>query len=630
MRESDFNCKIEALHQQVDDLQRHAAEGSAQLQVVLPEVFEALQNTLEELRIAGEESCQQNDELTSASQAAGYTRMEGVLRKSDERYRALFEGATDAIYITAREGKVLDVNQAMLDLFGYTRAEMIGADVRRLYVHPADREKFQQEIEREEAVRDYAVKFRKKDGAEIDCLLTSMVWRATDGSVLGYQGIIRDITKQKRTEEMLAQERYLLYTLMDNVPDHVYFKDTESRFLRISKAHAEWFGLSDTFEAVGKTDFDFFSAQHAQQAYADEQQVMQTGQPLVGKEEKETWPNGRETWVSTTKMLLRDADGQIIGTFGISRDITKRVRLEKALQKAHGELEKQVEERTADLRTTNESLRREIAERKRAEELAKVQGQQLIQADKMASLGILVSGVAHEIHNPNYSITLNADIMSRVWHDVMPILNRYYQENGEFLLAGIPYTQADEKLAPLIKGISQSAKRIQKIVQSLRDFARRDAGQLTDRVNVNSVVEAATFILSNQIRKLTDRFAVESSDNLPTIRGNAQQLEQVLINLISNACQALNDKAKSVVVKTSYDEQRNRILIAVRDEGAGIPPEYLNRITEPFFTTKQNQGGTGLGLSVSYGIVEAHGGELNFTSEFGKGTTATVILPVAG
>ena len=630
MRESDFNCKIEALHQQVDDLQRHAAEGSAQLQVVLPEVFEALQNTLEELRIAGEESCQQNDELTSASQAAGYTRMEGVLRKSDERYRALFEGATDAIYITAREGKVLDVNQAMLDLFGYTRAEMIGADVRRLYVHPADREKFQQEIEREEAVRDYAVKFRKKDGAEIDCLLTSMVWRATDGSVLGYQGIIRDITKQKRTEEMLAQERYLLYTLMDNVPDHVYFKDTESRFLRISKAHAEWFGLSDTFEAVGKTDFDFFSAQHAQQAYADEQQVMQTGQPLVGKEEKETWPNGRETWVSTTKMLLRDADGQIIGTFGISRDITKRVRLEKALQKAHGELEKQVEERTADLRTTNESLRREIAERKRAEELAKVQGQQLIQADKMASLGILVSGVAHEIHNPNYSITLNADIMSRVWHDVMPILNRYYQENGEFLLAGIPYTQADEKLAPLIKGISQSAKRIQKIVQSLRDFARRDAGQLTDRVDVNSVVEAATFILSNQIRKLTDRFAVESSDNLPTIRGNAQQLEQVLINLISNACQALNDKAKSVVVKTSYDEQRNRILIAVRDEGAGIPPEYLNRITEPFFTTKQNQGGTGLGLSVSYGIVEAHGGELNFTSEFGKGTTATVILPVAG
>ena len=630
MRESDFNCKIEALHQQVDDLQRHAAEGSAQLQVVLPEVFEALQNTLEELRIAGEESCQQNDELTSASQAAGCTQMEGVLRKSDERYRALFEGATDAIYITAREGKVLDVNQAMLNLFGYTRAEMIGADVRRLYVHPADRGKFQQEIEQEEAVRDYAVKFRKKDGAEIDCLLTSIVWRATDGSILGYQGIIRDITKQKRTEEMLAQERYLLYTLMENVPDHVYFKDTESRFLRISKAHAEWFGLSDTFEAVGKTDFDFFSAEHAQQAYADEQQVMQTGQPLVGKEEKETWPNGRETWVSTTKMLLRDADGQIIGTFGISRDITKRVRLEKALQKAHGELEKQVEERTADLRTTNESLRREIAERKRAEELAKVQGQQLIQADKMASLGILVSGVAHEIHNPNYSITLNADIMSRVWHDVMPILNRYYQENGEFLLAGIPYTQADEKLAPLIKGISQSAKRIQKIVQSLRDFARRDAGELTDRVDVNSVVEAATFILSNQIRKLTDRFAVESSDNLPTIRGNAQQLEQVLINLISNACQALNDKAKSVVVKTSYDEQRNRILIAVRDEGAGIPPEYLNRITEPFFTTKQNQGGTGLGLSVSYGIVEAHGGELNFTSEFGKGTTATVILPAAG
>ena len=300
------------------------------------------------------------------------------------------------------------------------------------------------------------------------------------------------------------------------------------------------------------------------------------------------------------------------------------------LQKAHDELERQVEERTADLRATNESLRREIAERKRAEELAKVQAQQLIQADKMASLGVLVSGVGHEIRNPNYAITLNADIMSRVWNDVMPILNKYYQENGEFLLAGMRYTQADEKITPLINGISHSAKRIQKIVQSLRDFARRDAGNLDQQVDVNVVVESATFILNNLVTKSTSKFSTSCGENLPMVRGNAQQLEQVLINLITNGCQALRVRARGIAVKTSHDKQKSCVLITVRDEGVGIPPENLDRITEPFFTTKQNQGGTGLGLSISYGIVEAHGGKLSFTSKFGSGTTATVRLPVDG
>ena len=129
-------------------------------------------------------------------------------------------------------------------------------------------------------------------------------------------------TEKKRAEEALIEERHLLHTLMDNLPDMIYFKDRESRFTRINKAHAKLFGLSDPAQAVGKTDFDFFTAEHAQQAYADEQEIIRTGQPMVGKEEKETWPDGRVTWVSTTKMPLRDAHGNIIGTFGVSRDIT--------------------------------------------------------------------------------------------------------------------------------------------------------------------------------------------------------------------------------------------------------------------------------------------------------------------
>ena len=298
------------------------------------------------------------------------------------------------------------------------------------------------------------------------------------------------------------------------------------------------------------------------------------------------------------------------------------------LQKAHADLEKQVAERTSDLRATNESLQHEIAERKRAEELAKVQQQQLIQADKMASLGILVSGVAHEINNPDNFIMLNAKILSRVWNDAMPILQKYYEEKGDFVLAGVPYTSAYQKIVQLISGISEGADRIQKIVQSLRDFARQDTGDLNQQVDINLAVESAVVIVNNLIQKSTDHFSVALGSDLPTIQGNAQQLEQVLINLITNSCQALGDKAKSLLVSTSYDPHLDRVIIRVHDAGKGIYPDDLKHIIEPFFTTKRDIGGTGLGLSVSYNIVKNHAGALNFASEPGKGTTATVTLPV--
>jgi PAS domain S-box-containing protein len=144
--------------------------------------------------------------------------------------------------------------------------------------------------------------------------------------------LIGTAIRRCEVERSLEEEKYLMDTLMENIPDNIYFKDSESRFIRISRALANYFGLKDPSEAVGKTDFDFFSEEHARQAYEDEQMVMRTGEPIIGKEEKETWPDGHVTWVSTTKVPLRDKDGRIIGTFGISRDITDRKRAEEALK----------------------------------------------------------------------------------------------------------------------------------------------------------------------------------------------------------------------------------------------------------------------------------------------------------
>jgi PAS domain S-box-containing protein len=140
--------------------------------------------------------------------------------------------------------------------------------------------------------------------------------------------------ERQRADEALSQERYLLRTLMDNLPDTIYFKDAGSRFLRINKALTNYFGLSDPVQAVGKTDFDFFTQDHTQLAYADEQEIIRTGRPVVGKEEKRIWLDGRVRWLSTTKMPFRDRDGTIIGTFGVSRDITTVKLAEQALRES--------------------------------------------------------------------------------------------------------------------------------------------------------------------------------------------------------------------------------------------------------------------------------------------------------
>jgi sigma-B regulation protein RsbU (phosphoserine phosphatase) len=160
---------------------------------------------------------------------------------------------------------------------------------------------------------------------------------------------VRKAVLRHRSQTVSRRDRHLLEILMQKIPDAIYFKDTESRFLRISRAQAKKFNLSDPAEAVGKTDADYFSAAHAQQALADEQETMRTGQPLVDFEEKETWPDGTATWVSTTKMPLRNRAGEIIGTFGISRDITPRKVAELALA-----------ERTAQLQQKNQQIEEEL------------------------------------------------------------------------------------------------------------------------------------------------------------------------------------------------------------------------------------------------------------------------------
>jgi signal transduction histidine kinase len=270
---------------------------------------------------------------------------------------------------------------------------------------------------------------------------------------------------------------------------------------------------------------------------------------------------------------------------------------------------------------------RDISERVRLEEESRDIQAKLIQANKMTSLGLLVAGVAHEINNPNNFILANSQLLERVWQDALKVLRGYYRENGDFQVGGIPFSAMDEDSSRLFTGILDGSRRINEIVNSLKGFARQDRNSTEHGVDVNRAVTVAVTILHHQLIKHTDKFHLDLTAEIPPVDGNRQQLEQVVINLLMNACQALPHKQCGIWVATGYDPAAEQVTITIRDEGVGMPGQVSSRMLEPFFTTRLDIGGTGLGLFISQSIVKEHGGTLEFTSEPGKGTTFIVKIP---
>ncbi len=269
----------------------------------------------------------------------------------------------------------------------------------------------------------------------------------------------------------------------------------------------------------------------------------------------------------------------------------------------------------------------DITARVQAEEEARMRHQQLIQADKMVSLGILASGIAHEINNPNHAIMNNVASLQNVWMSVQPILDNFEKDFGDFVLGGFDYSESRDKFPEMYANTLASAKRIELIVQELRDSARYNPADKMAAVDVKAVVKSAVVLMSNMLQKCTDHLSIDYAEDLPPVQGNFQRLEQVIINLIQNACQALPDRSKAIYVRAFRAPETDNVVVEVRDEGAGIPEEDLRHLGDPFFTSKRASGGTGLGLWISFNIAHEHGGTLTYTSKLGEGTTAVLELP---
>jgi signal transduction histidine kinase len=270
-----------------------------------------------------------------------------------------------------------------------------------------------------------------------------------------------------------------------------------------------------------------------------------------------------------------------------------------------------------------------VAEKERLAAMARSQlrEKQLIQADKMSSLGILVAGVAHEINNPATSLMLNAPNLKKAWDAFIPVLDIHFQATPGARVCNMTYPELKSRIELMLSAIQDGSARIKGIISELKDFSRPSGARMDHEIDVNQVVEKSLDLTAAILKKATACLSVTYGEDLPKIQGNFGKLQQVMINLLVNAGQALEHSEQSIHVHTCLSDQKDCVVIEVADTGPGVADQDLERLKDPFFTTRRDEGGTGLGLSISQKIVSDHGGLLEFVSPPDRGLTARILLP---
>lgn len=433
--------------------------------------------------------------------------------------------------------------------------------------------------------------------------------------------IQHDREMRDKSAAELAFEQNLLRTMVDNIPFRIYAKDRASRFLFGNNRMARLAGVDTPAQLLDKTDYDFFPAELAAKYFADEKQVMDSGQSLFDYEELvEDQDTGELGWTVTTKVLLRDGDGAVNGIVGIGYDVTQRKQMEARLL-----------ERTQALEVANAKLETEKEQQRiLIRKLSDMQGQ-LLQSEKMASIGLLAAGVAHEINNPLAFISSNFGALERDAKDILKLIKAF--EGVEALLPGdarapVTFMKQDiglddirQDLDALFVESREGLQRVKHIVQNLKDFSR-PGGTKKELADLEQGLNSTLNVAWNEIKYKAD--VVKEYGGVPELFCLPSQINQIFLNLLINAAHAIEGKG-TIVVRTGYDE--SVVWIEIEDNGSGIAPEHLDHIFEPFFTTKPVGKGTGLGLSIVYGIVQGHQGKIDVKSEVGRGTVFRVALP---
>ena len=513
---------------------------------------------------------------------------EDALLNANLMLAAIIDASPLAIIALDTEVKVTLWNPAAESVFGWKKEEVLG---RPYPIVSADlREELLENIRllNEGGVRRFMETRRMhKDGSLIEVSLSTAPMLNSEGSAIGYMAIMADITERKQAQQALRESEANYRTIFDAANDATFVFDAENgRMLDVNLKMCEMYGYSR--EEVLQLNVEELSAGFP--PYTFEDVLKHIWKTTSDRSQMFEWlakdRSGRLFWVEV------NMKGAVIGgeykVLAVVRDIT---------------------------------------ERKIAEEENRRMQETLLQANKMAAIGTLASGIAHEINNPNNFILSNAQFLSDIWPDINRILTRYAEDNGEFFLGKLRYSEAGAVIPKMFNGLTEGAHRIKGIVTGLKDFARQEKTSLDQTVDVNKVIEAALSMLQNKIKKHTDYFECSLDEKLPPVKGSFRQLEQVIVNLTMNALEALPSRERGINIATSYSKYLGQIIIKVRDEGIGMTEDVLNAIFDPFFTTKLDSGGTGLGLSICFTIVKEHNGTIECDSKPGEGTTFLVRIP---
>ncbi len=556
---------------------------------------------------------------------------------------SLFDSSPAPIVAFDRGNVVMAWNPAAERLFGWTADEMLG---RPYALIPEEGEaQYRAAIDRVfegTSIPEYKANRRRNDGSLVDVSIAMAPIRNVKGEIKGALAIFNDITEQKIAEDRIVRLNNVLMTIREMDQLIVREKDPNRLLrgicdclLKYREYNTVWIALwteSGKLTLRAQVEIDEFEA--AFQEALDKnnllnciQQSLDRPNALVVEDREQTCAGCplENAYPQREAIVARlEHSGNTLGFLGLSlpagleilteeRDLVSEIAADVAFALNSLEIE-------ANRRRAEESLRR-------AESEARLQSEQLMQADKMVALGTLVSGVGHEINNPNSFVMLNVPLLKGMWDDAISILENHYQEKGDFRLRGIPFSKARDMIPQLMDDIMEGAWRIKRIVGELKDYARPQPTETTELVDVNEIVRSAIILCNTFINQHTQEFSTDYSEDLPQIQGSSQRIEQVVINLLQNACEALKDNKNAISIRTSYDRDRNGVVISVKDEGVGISEKNVNRITDPFYTTKREKGGTGLGLSITQKIVQNHRGTLSLESVPEKGTTVLVFLP---
>ncbi len=524
-------------------------------------------------------------------------------KKAEEEINFLahtIRSISECISITDLDNNIMFINDAFLKTYGYEKHELIGKniDIVRKEINP-------QEIL--EKIKPSSLKDgwqgellnKRKDGSQFPIFLSTSVVRDEKGKPIALVGIATDISerrliedelrkhrehledlvkertskleeaieKQIETSRELVKEQYLMNLLMDSIPDNIYFKDCESKFIKINNATITKFGLSSDKDILGKTDYDLFGEEHARDAFEDEQRIIKTRNPVRNKVEKEDWPDGSITWVVTSKMPLKDENGNISGTFGITRDITEIKRAELALKEA----------------------------KEKAEE-----------ADRMKS--VFLANMSHELRTP---------------------LNSIIGFTGMILMGMVgDITKEQNKQLTMVKN---SAQHLLNLINDILDISKIEAGKtviLPEEFNINDVVQEVMETVTPLVSKKEFDLVGEISEKIK-IFSDRKRVKQILMNLVSNAVKFTDRgsvKIESKVLKNKNLEVRvidTGLGIQKKDIS-----KLFNFFQQVDMSSTKKHEGTGLGLYLSKKLVTMLGGDITVKSEYGKGSEFAFIIPL--